>query len=263
VDEIPSRIRAYDDAQWQEAWSYVPKVPRIVRDIEHGARTSPRDSLFRAAYFVAGKLHDDGFSLFQNGGQPLLKRHREEWIDEILFHVPPTAAPYYSPVSVEMMVSFEGLRPIRAKYCRSSTMVPTCVATVNLGAFEMPPCRMLWNVEDQACVEDIARNIHGAAMDWVEALTDPLALEDKVVGRRLDNVDDVTGLELVMALGGRHSAARVIREWKNDPELGPVLARRLRELAGIFGPVYRGDDCEQNIAVMCVCYDLLGPRMGR
>lgn len=258
--EIPNRIRAYDDAQWREAWNYVPRVPRIVRDIEHSTRTSPLDSLFRAAYFVAGKLHDEGFSLFQNGGQPLLKRHREEWVDEILFHIPPTAAPYYCPAAVEIMVSYEGLRSIRAKYCRSSTMVPTCVASVNIGAFDLPPCRLLWNLEDQTGVEDIAGFLHGPALNWIEELTDPLALEDKVVGRRLPNVDDVTGLELVMALGGKHSAARVIREWKDDPELGPALSRQLRELAHTFGPVYRGEDVEQNIAVMCVCYDLLGRR---
>jgi len=264
VEAIPGLIRAYNEDQWREAWTYTPKLSKLVRQIETGHRCSHRESLYRAAYFVAGRLYDEGFSLFQNGGQPLLKRQREAWTDEILFHSPNTGAPgFFSPVSVEIIVSLDSMRAVREKYCRSCAMVPAFVASANVGQFEIPPSKILWNLENEACYEEIATLVYESGLAWIEELSDPVGIEDKVIAHCLPNVDDTTGLEMVLALGGRNSAARVVRTWRQEPVVGARIDQHLHELSRTFGPVYRGEDSEQNLAVLCVCYDLLGPQRRR
>lgn len=258
MDAIPRLNRAFSDSEWKEAWQFAPKVPKLVRQLDSGQRCSVRESLHRAAYFVGGKLHDVGFSVFNNGGQPLLRRDREGWSDEILFHAPTTSiAGVYCPASIEILVQLHALRDIRQKYSRSFAMVPAFVASANLGQFETPPCRILWNLEDHENVEVIADMLYRQGLDWIEDLCDPVRLEDRAMSHRLPLVDDVTALEMVLSVGGRHAAARVMEEWLDEPGLGDSLREELRRLAKVVGPVYRGDSPGQNLAVICVCYDLL------
>jgi hypothetical protein len=258
VEAIPDRIVAYSNAEWHAAWNYAPRIPRIARQIGPPSRHSNREALMRAAYFVAGRLQGEGFSLFQNGGQPLLQRRRQEWVEEILFHAPPTGVSgFYSPVSVELLLSLQSLPAIRQKYSRSVTLVPAFVAKANLGELDEPRCRILWNVERHECIEEIAERVYRAGLDWIDDLSDPILLEDKVLAHSLPLVDDVTGLEMLLAMCGRHAASRTVRAWQRDPETGPMLERRLEELGKSFGPVYRGEDPGQNLAVIAVTYDLL------
>ena len=211
----------------------------------------------RAAYFAAGKLQDEDFHIISNGGQPLLRRQRGDWSDEILFHAPPYGIDgHYSPVSVEVMVSFEPLREVRAKYSRSLTSVPAFVAKANLGQFLEEPSRTIWNVAFEESVQDIALVLHRNALGWIEELCDPISLEDRVVAGSLPFVDDATGLELVLARGGTTGARQVVREWSKDPIRGRLLENELKRLSTQFGPVYRCEDVGSNIAVLCVCYDL-------
>lgn len=253
VDGLPSKILAHTAAEWQEAWKYVPQVSKVVRQINHGQR----DSLAQAAYFVAGKLHDDDFHLFANGGQPLLKRQRDGWLDEILFHPAPTSIPgFYCPVAVDVLVSFEPLREIRTKVCRSYSMVPAFLAKVDVGELSSAGVKTLWNLEPHEMVVEIADLLHNEALEWLEELCDPVTLEDRVIDGRMPFLKDAEGLELVLAMGGKLAARRVINAWREDPFRGPSLVRKVENLSRQFGPVYRGEDPEMNIAVLCICYDL-------
>jgi hypothetical protein len=252
VDGLPSKILAHTAAEWQQVWNYVPKVSRVVRQISGGHR----DALAQAAYFVAGKLYDEDFHLFANGGQPLLKRQRDSWFDEILFHPGPTSVPgFYCPVAVELLVSFEPLREIRSKVSRSSSMVPAFLAKADIGELGIG-ARTLWNVEQHDAVVEMADILHKRGLLWLEELSDPLMLEDRVIDGTLRYVDDAVGLELVLALGGKLAARRVVSAWQEDPFRGPGLMRGIEKLSRQFGPVYRSDDTGLNIAVLCICYDL-------
>lgn len=264
MEAIPDRIVAYSDAEWRTAWAFTPQVSKISRQIGSPSHHSHRETLMRAAYFVAGRLQGEGFSLFQNGGQPLLQRRRDEWIEEILFHAPPTGvAGFYSPVSVELLLSLQSLPPVRQKYSRSAALVPAFVAKANLGELDDMPCRILWNVERHESIEEIAKRMFLEGLSWIDNLSDPFSLEDKVMAHALPLVDDVTGLEMVLAMFGRHAAARTVRAWQQDPETGPKLERQLEELGRTFGPVYRSEDPGQNLAVIAVTYDLLSSNRRR
>lgn len=257
VDGIPRILQAKTDAEWQAAWNFAPKVSKIVRQLSHSSKSSHRERLDRAAYFAAGKLYDEDFHLFGNGGQPLLKRQREEWLDEVLFHAPPHhIAGEYSPVTVEVMVSFEPLRQIRAKISRSCSMVPPFLAKANLGQFELEPVQKIWNLEHEQSIVEIGTALSGPCLRWIEELCDPLSLEDRAITGTLPLVDDATALELVLASGGKNAARRVIKEWRADPFRGPKLDIAHRRLSSKFGPVYRGDDPLMNIAVLAICFDL-------
>jgi hypothetical protein len=257
VESIPRKIDAYTEAEWSAAWNYTPHVPKFMRQLGVGPRGSHREALVRAAYFSAGRLQDEDFHLFANGGQPVLHRQRGDWFDEILFHAPPYDVDgHYSPVSVEILVSFEPLREIRLKYSRSYTSVPAFVAKANLGQLLSGPCMTIWNVAYEEAVQEIASLLHRKALGWIEELCDPLSLEDRVIEGTLPFVDDSTGLELVLALGGKIGARRVVNEWRQHPTKGPLLEREVRRLSNQFGPVYRSDDIGSNIAVLCICYDL-------
>jgi len=257
VESIPRKIDAYSSAEWSAAWSFAPHVPKFMRQLGIGPRGSHREALIRAAYFAAGKLHDEDFHLFTNGGQPILKRQRGDWFDEILFHAPPYDVDgHYSPVSVEILVSFEPLKEIRVKYSRSYTSVPPFVAKANIGQLLEEPALTIWNVAYQESVHEIATLLHRQGLEWIDELCDPLSLEDRVIAGTLPFVDDATGLELVLALGGKLGARRVVDEWRQDPFRGPALEKEFKRLSNQFGPVYRGEDVGSNIAVLCVCYDL-------
>lgn len=257
MEAVPQLIRANTDAEWQAAWRFVPQVPKLIRQLASSPKCSHRESLMRAAYFASGKLNSEDFHIFANGGQPLLKRQRGAWLDEIIFHCPPHQVPgQYSPVSVEIMMSFEPLREVRAKFSRSCAMVSTFLASANIGELMNPPAKTIWNLEFDGSTVEIARLLFSEGLDWIEDICNPVTLEDRVIAGTLPHVDDFTGLELLLALGGRSGARRVVDEWRRDPARGPRLEHSLQKLGRRFGPVYRCEDIETNIAVLCVCYDL-------
>lgn len=250
---LPS-YRAYTTAEWQAAWNGVPEVSVSDRGVKHPA---PYDRVVEAAELAGEGLRWAGFTHLTNGGLPLLKRYRGPWIDEILFHAPVTGvAGLYAPVSIEIIVSLRDLESIRTKYSRSCMMVSPLVAVANLGDYEMPPSHILWNVEHESSRSEIARRLATDALDWIETLADPVILEDRVAARSLPLVDDVTGLEMVLALGGRNAARRIVREWWNDPELAPRLQAAKAKLTQQLGPVYRGEDATLNLGSLCLCFDL-------
>ncbi|MBC8064707.1 MAG: hypothetical protein H7Y17_07740 [Chlorobia bacterium] len=262
MDAVPQLIRANTEAEWQAAWNYAPQVPKLIRQLAGSPKCSHRESLMRAAYFACGKLHSEDFHMFANGGQPLLKRQRGAWLDEIIFHCPPHQVPgQYSPVSVEIMMSFEPLREVRAKFSRSCAMVSTFLASVNIGEFMTPSARTIWNIESDGSTVKIANLLFSEGLDWIEDICNPVTLEDRVIAGTLPHVDDFTSLELVLAVGGRAGARRVVDEWKRDPLRGPNLERSMRKLSSQFGPVYRGDDMSTNTSVLCICYDLWTSRV--
>lgn len=257
VDAIPRIIQATTDAEWQAAWSFVPRIPKLVRQLGRNHGCSHREALDKAAYFAAGKLYDEDFHLFSNGGQPLLKRQRGEWFDEILFHAPPHCLPgEYSPATVEVMVSFEPLREIRSKISRSCSMVPPFLAKANLGMLQFLPVRTIWNLAHEESIVEIGNLLSGPCLRWIEELCDPLTLEDRAAAGTLPFVDDATALELVLASGGKNAARRVIEEWRADPFRGPKLEAEVSRLSRRFGPVYRSDEVGTNVAVLCICFDL-------
>lgn len=257
VEAIPRVIQAETEAEWQAAWHYVPKVPKFIRQLGKNHRGSHREALDKAAYFAAGKLYDEDFHLFSNGGQPLLKRQRGEWFDEILFHAPPNCIPgEYSPVTVEVIVSFEPLREIRSKISRSCSMVPPFLAKANLGQLQVNPARTIWNLDAESSIAEIGTLLSGPCLRWMDELCDPISLEDRAIEGSLPFVDDATALELVLASGGRNAAKRVIAEWRADPFRGPKLEAEVARLSRRFGPVYRSDEVGTNIAVLCICFDL-------
>lgn len=251
--ELPSKILAHTAAEWQQAWSYAPRISRMVRQLTavHG------DCLTQAAYFAAGKLYDEDFHLFINGGQPLLKRQRGGWMEEILFHpAPGSVAGCYCPVAVELMVSFEPIREIRSKISRCYCMVPAFVAKVNLGELGPDAAKVLWNVARDESTVAIGNLLHEKGLKWLDSLSDPASLEERVIHRQMPFVDDATGLELVLALRGRLAAQRVVEAWWTDEECGAILDRTMMRLCRQFGPVYRGEDENMNIVVLCMSYDL-------
>lgn len=255
--------RAYTDAEWRAAWEYSPRLSRLERQLMSSARHDCQESVYRAAYFAAGMLHDEGFSLLHNGGTPLLRRHRDQWIDEVLFRSPLTGVSgHYSPVSVEILVSLRTLCDVRAQYSRSVIQTSPFVASANLGELELPSCHILWNVEHPPAVEQIATRLRHDGLNWLEILADPVGIEDRVIARSLPLVDDVTGLEMVLAVGGKWSAKRVMDAWLEDPTMSRRIGQARTRLSRTFGPVYRSDDADMNLAIIGVRLDLF-PRVPR
>jgi hypothetical protein len=246
--------RAYTAAEWQAVWGAIPKPDSRER---HLKSPTPYDRVVEAAVSAGERLRWAGFTHLTNGGLPLLKRYRGPWIDEILFHAPTTGQTgSYAPVSIEIIVSLRELEAVRVKYSRSCMMVSPLVAVANLGDFELPPSHILWNVERESSRVEIARRLGTDALDWLEALADPVVLEDRVASRTLPLVDDVTGLEMVLALGGRNAARRIVKDWWADSELAPRLRTAKERLSHHLGPVYRGEDPDLNLGSLCLCFDL-------
>lgn len=263
VESSAPLIRAYTEAEWRTALEYSPRLSRLERQLMSSSRTDCQESVYRAAYFAAGMLHEEGFSLLHNGGTPLLRRHRDQWIDEVLFRAPLTGvAGHYSPVSVEILVSLRTLCDVRAQYSRSVIQTSPFVASANLGELEPSPCHILWNVEHPPAVEHIATRLRHDGLNWLEILADPVGLEDRVISRSLPLVDDVAGLEMVLAVGGKWSAKRVMDAWLEDPVMNRRIGRARTRLSRTFGPVYRSDDADMNLAIIGVRMDLF-PRVLR
>jgi hypothetical protein len=256
VDVSAAIHRVFSEADWQAAWHESPEITRIVRQVAKSDRGSCRDTLFQSAYFAAGRLHDEGFTLFNNGGQPLLRRHRDAWLDEIVFRAPTTGVDgIYCPVSVEIMVSLHALEEVRAKYSRSYLSVSPLVASVNIGEFEIPPCRILWNVIDDGAIHAIGDRLATEVLDWIDLLDNPVSLEQQVSEHRLPLVDDVTGLEMVLSLGGSNSARRVFGRWLEEPKFAQEMKVAIDRHNRQFGPVYRCEDPTENLAVLCTCFN--------
>ncbi len=264
MELVPKRFDSDTLADWRAAWEFRPNLPKVVQQLSKVRNKSVVESVMRAAYFAAGKLHDDDFHLFSNGGQPLLKRQRETWLDEVLFHSPPTGVlGHYCPAAIELIVHFEPLRDIRAKVSRSSTMVPATVARVNIGQLRANSMKALWNLEYEESITEIGNLLSVEGLAWIDDLCDPISLEDRVIAGTLPFVDDATGLELVLATGRKLGARRVVDAWRGDPVRGPRLERALNRLSRQFGPVYREDDTWGNVAVLCISYDLLSKQLIR
>ena len=261
MDAVPAKLESRTEAEWSQHWRFVPSVPKVVRQLA-GHQTPPAERLNRAAYFIAGKLEDEDFHLFANAGQPLLKRQRDAWFDEILFHIPPTAVPgCYCPTSIEAMVSFEPLREIRTKISRSYSMVPAFVAKVNIGQFSEPPVDLIWNLEHEGNLTAIGNLLIAGALDWMDQLCNPITLEEQVIQGTLPHVSDSTGLEIVLATGGRHAARQVLKAWMDDPVRSSLIRNEITRLTRHMGPVYRSGEDYTDIAVLTVAFDLLPQRV--
>ena len=264
MDSAPERLEAANESDWESLWRHVPQVPKLVRQLGGESKLDPSERLDRAAYFVAGKLEDEDFHLFANAGQPLLKRQRDAWFDEILFHVPCTAIPgFYCPVSVEVLVSFEPLRELRAKISSSYSMVPPFVAKANIGQFLMPPRKILWNLEFDSSLSQIGGLIEDVGLKWIDRLCDPISLEANVIAGDLPFVSDSIGLELVLATGGRNAARRVIETWLDSEDRGPILKQELQRMQKRLGPAYRTGESNTDLAVIAVAFDLISPRRAK
>lgn len=249
---------------WALLWRTRPTVSGVVRELGKLAGERPREVFLNAAYFIGGALAEHDFNLFGNGGQPLLRRHSGDFIEEVLFRAPATGIPgVYAPIAVELHVSHRRLTELREDYWARATHAPMSVASGNLGELASPPVRLLFNLADETArgssMRDISALISRHALPWMDLLRSPDELAAQLLEADVPMLADDVGLELLLCCRGTWAARRFLtRLLDDDLGLARQVDRQLPKLAFAHGGArIRVGSLAWNLAVIATRHGLI------
>ncbi|CAN5657752.1 hypothetical protein BH11ARM2_BH11ARM2_16490 [soil metagenome] len=175
----------------------------------------PCDRLDQAGHFLAGVVLIDGFRLFHNGGLPLLERRHGPFVEEMVLR----AATYRPergilPVRIDLHLSHVGLRDVRWSYWRPSGRIPISIASADLGALEIPPGWLVWEIDDRSeSLEEMAYAVVRTALPWFGRFRHASGLGEALLARSIPLLDDPVSVELLLAEYGPLEARRYLTEY--------------------------------------------------
>ena len=258
--EIPRRNVFFSQRDFQHAWKLGSKPLGLIRGLRSRHQLVQK-SLSDAAHFLGGALLSEGFALFHNGGLPLLERRSGKLIEEILLHPNPNSRDdRYVPIRIGLHLSHAGLQTTRMRYWNPPSRAPSSIASIDLGALEMPPRWVIWNLGlDHETLIDLVDSVQALALPWFKVFENERELYRRLFRLEISHVGLDTALELVIAEFGEYEGARFLSECiLSDPKLGSrVREQSLRILrAQRSGGV--GHDQVTNLATIAACFGLLG-----
>jgi hypothetical protein len=218
--------------EWDFAWSAVPT---------HRSKGS-EESLRKVARLAEQSVLPDGFRLFQNGGRPLLERHRGDYREEIvLIPAPQMYLRSELPFTVQVHLSSKAIARVRSRFWRPAIRAPEIVASGNLGLLCSPPGYLIFSAFDQyKCAERLSDLLVEVALPWFKIFRSRTRLRDHLYEGPVPLVSGSTTIELMLTEYGL-AEAREFMDAMNFalPEpAGPISELEGYDLASNrFGPI--------------------------
>jgi hypothetical protein len=141
-----------------------------------------------------------GFRLFNNGGLPLLERHRNHIREEVLLLPAPRMLHRPDlPFAVRVHVSSAKVAKVRSRFWRPACRAPQIVAVGDIGELGLPPRHLIFSAADPtACTNHLIEIFDQDVLAWFRAFHYPLELRERLhVGMPL--VNSSTAMELLLS----------------------------------------------------------------
>ncbi|RYG24157.1 hypothetical protein EON82_11695 [bacterium] len=198
-----------DEGDYRRAWDAAGEPAQVSR-------------IYEIAEYVSTALGPKGFSLFHNGGLPMLRRRRGDIWDEIVFPHQPLAYDF----AVRFHLNHDGVGQVRARFWRPSTRAPKAIAAGDVGMLESPPVWSIWATSEHARTGEAILNVlREDYLPWSDLFDDPPRLREALLGGHVPLVDLSTGVELMLAEFDVREARRFFRS-VSEPEWPPVFTAR-------------------------------------
>ena len=226
----------YDKQEFQLAWEGVPPSGGFFGHFRHHPH-APREVLSEAGHFLGGALLVDGFTIFRNGGVPLLERRFGPVIEEIVLR----ASPYvqdepFLPIRAHLHLSHSGLLDTRLRYWKPASRAPSFIVSLDLGELEFPPCWVIWNVGiDYQVLVDLLDWVRRLALPWFRLFEHPEELRTRLFQGTVSGLDQDRSLEMVLTEFGTGEAMRYLEECVlADKTMGPRILEASKRMAIIY-----------------------------
>ena len=255
---LPRRQISFRERDFHSAWSsqatagpFWQSRTRLIRKAE---------LLNAAAHFVGGALLADGFSLFHNGGLPLIERREGLLIEEILLRPGNGLTPDgLLPVRVTVHLNHLGLQASRMRYWPSPTRAPSVIASMDVGQLEIPPCWPIWILDGRSTeMVDIVDWIQRLALPWFDLFTLESELRRRLFLQTVPLVGLDTSLELVIAEYGPLEGARFLDQCVlSQPNLGGVVREKTLRILRAKEESKVGANLESTLSAVAASFRLI------
>lgn len=255
---LPHRQICFRESDFQQTWQEMSRVGSIFGSKRNRNRAS--DLLNLTASYVGGSLYSDGFSLFHNGGLPLIERREGPMIEEILLRPGRTILPDGSlPLRITLHLNHLGLQESRMRYWPSPTRAPSVVASIDVGQLEIPTCWPIWLVsEDQTEKIDIVDWIQRLALPWFDLFRSEAELRRRLFQEKLPLVGLDTSLELVIAEFGALEGARFLDQCVlARPGMGERIRSQTLRIMRAKEASKIGNSVEDNLSAVAASFRLI------
>ncbi|HLO99379.1 MAG TPA: hypothetical protein VK171_12355 [Fimbriimonas sp.] len=244
--------------EWTNAWETPVPVPDLVTDLIERTVETPTESVSSAIHYLAGYLARFDFSLFRNGGQPLIERRTGPVQEEILIRVGKHAtAGSYIPISFDLHVNHADLREVRDRYWTAAGRPPTSLVGGNSGLVQAKRTFDIWNVAPSDALAELVKHFREDVLPYFELLASPNQLRRMVFAGEAQLFDPVTSLEWLLMEFGRSDAKEYLRQLLNDEQVTPASFWQEHDIAKSQKFIgVRNGDITQSLAVIAVSHDL-------
>jgi len=256
--EFARRRLFYRKQEFQLAWEGLGPRTGLFTHFKHGR--APREALNDAGHFLGGALLADGFRIFKNGGLPLLERRTGALIEEIVLRSSPLVCDEpFLPIRVYLHLSHVGLHDVRLRYWRPASRAPSCVACLDLGQLELPPCWVIWNVGlDYQVLVELVDWVRRLALPWFDLFENAEELRRMIYQRMVSGLDLDRSLEMLLTEFGPAEALKFLEECvMPDERMGPLIRDATHRIHNASASGAMGSDPIWNIATIASAYSLL------
>jgi len=262
---LAEEFTARSEAEFQHLIRARPPVPALLRDLLSAPAESPRHIALHAAYFFAGALHNHGFTLFFNGGRPLLMRVSGDLVQELLVVAPGTAIRgAYVPIYVQIHVSSPTIERFREQIWERGRRGAMRIASANLGLFADPPASRLWNLASETSrphlLARITRLLAKGALPWMDLLANPDTLTDSPHTQRTLLPPDSLLEFLLVSCGPAPAEKALVQILDADPALSDAFHSFSQSFDLPGGPKCRQGHTAWNLAVLAYRHGLSAQR---
>ncbi len=257
--EFARRRLFYHKQDFQLAWEGLPNTSAFFSHLRHPDRPT-RAALSDAGHYLGGALLAEGFQMFKNGGLPLIERRTTSLIEEIVLRASPHVCDEpFLPIRISLHLSHSGLQDVRLRYWRPASRAPSCVACLDIGQLELPPCWVIWNVGlDYQVLVEIVEWVRRLALPWFSLFENREALKQALYQREVSGVGLDMSLELMLAEFGPNEAHQFLEECVlPDMRIGPMVRETTRRISRALVDGAMGHDAVLNIATIASAYSLL------
>ncbi|MBS1703545.1 MAG: hypothetical protein JST12_17910 [Armatimonadetes bacterium] len=244
--------------EWDEVWHTPVDVPAFVRDLGEPGSLEVQSMFHGAVHFLAGYLQRFDFRLFRNGGLPLIERRTGAVIEEVLVRLGPNSVRgAYLPISMNIHVCHEGLRPIRERYWPTAGRPPVSLVSGNIGLVQNPPTHDIWNVATEDALAEITTSFRNDLLPYLELLASPNQLRRAVFDGEAPMFDHATAVEWLLMEFGRSDAREYIRQLMDAEDIAiRDFWHKHDKLANQTQIGYMPGDLTHNLAVIAFSHDI-------
>ena len=179
-------------------------------------------------------------------------------IEEILIRMGPNPVRgAYLPISLQLHVCHEGLRPIRERYWPTAGRPPVSMISGNIGLTQPVGTYDIWTVATEDALTEITNTFRGDLLPYLELLSSPNHLRRKIFDGEAPMFDAASSVEWLLMEFGRSDAREYIRQLMDAQDVAiQDFWKEHDQLANQTRIGYMPGDVTHNLAVIAFSHDI-------